>query len=267
MYILDLINMFKTMINNIAIFILGFVLLITNTVEVLSQNKNDNIKESFEIQIQAGTTIGGTSPMIVPAEIQKIKSYSPDFNGFGAVQFTKWVTDKYGLSLGLCLENKGMQAEANVKSYLTEIINKDGKVSGYWTGDVTTDTKITYLSLPVLAHYKLSERWGVNSGLFLSVKINSEFEGKVSNGYLREGTPVGKKISFEGEQYATYDFSKNIRTINYGVQIGGQWKATESLLIMSKFAFGLNNIFEKDFKTISFNMYTVYLSLGAAYVF
>nr|MBS9774227.1 outer membrane beta-barrel protein [Tenacibaculum sp.] len=154
-----------------------------------------------------------------------------------------------------------------VKSYATEIVNGDSKVSGYWTGDVTTDTKITYLSLPILAQYKLSKRWVINSGVFLSVKLNSKFQGKVSNGYLREGTPIGEKITFEGEQYATYDFSKNIHPINYGAQIGGQWKVTRTLRAMGKFACGLNNIFEKDFKTISFKMYPIYLSLGGAYVF
>ena len=30
---------------------------------------------------------------------------------------------------------------------------------------------------------------------------------------------------------------------------------------------GLNNIFKKDFETISFNMYPIYLNIGFGYVF
>ena len=50
---------------------------------------------------------------------------------------TKWIVKilKWGMTLGLRLETKGMEARARVKNYSMEIIGDGGeRLAGYWTG-------------------------------------------------------------------------------------------------------------------------------------
>ncbi len=201
----------------------------------------------------------------MPVEIREILKYSPDFNGMFEVQATKWFSDDWGLSTGLRFENKGMETSARVKSYKTQIVNQGNEIKGYWSGKVNTDSKISYLTVPLLINYQLHKRWRLQTGGFFSYNMTGKFLGKVYEGYLRENTPIGKKLEFKDEQYATYDFSDNLRKIAYGAQLSGQWLATNNLHVLMQFTWGINNIFEKDFKSVSFNMYPIYISLGASY--
>ena len=77
--------------------------------------------------------IGGTSPLPLPKEIRKIESYSPGLSITLEGNITKWLDaqKKWGLSLGLRLDNKSMTTEASVKNYGMEIFNETGgKVEG-----------------------------------------------------------------------------------------------------------------------------------------
>jgi len=49
--------------------------------------------------------------------------------------------------------------------------------------------------------------------------------------------------------------------------VGGSWKAYKHLTVHADLTWGLNDIFQKDFKTISFAMYPIYLNLGFGYEF
>ena len=93
--------------------------------------------------------------------------------------------------VGLRLENKGMKTDANVKNYGMKMTSTDGKViEGNWTGNVVTQVDNSYLTVPVLALYKLSRRWEVSVGAFLSYQMKGSFHGYVYEGYLREGNPT-----------------------------------------------------------------------------
>lgn len=226
-----------------------------------------NVSKNRDLKVLGGVLIGGISPLPIPSEIREIKGYSPEFNGMIGASFTHWWNTKYGLNLGLRLENKGMKTSAQVKGYQTEIVNGESKVAGFWTGQVDTRIKITYLSLPFSLNYKLAESWIIQCGIYFSYQLTGNFEGEVSHGYLREGTPTGQKIEFKNEQYASYNFADNLSRIAYGLQMGIEWKAIDKLHLFSQLTWGLNDIFKSDFKTISFAMYPIYLNIGAAYQF
>lgn len=51
------------------------------------------------------------------------------------------------------------------------------------------------------------------------------------------------------------------------MQLGGEWKAFKHLNVYADLSWGLNDIFKKDFKTITFAMYPIYLNLGFGYAF
>ncbi len=207
------------------------------------------------------------SPVPIPVEIREIKKYSPEFNAMMETQITKWLNNKFGVSTAIRLENKGMETSARVKAYKTQIVNDGNEIAGYWTGEVFTFTKISYLSVPILLNIQLFKRWRMQAGGYFSYNMTGKFDGKVSDGYLRENTPVGKKVEFRNEQYSSYDFSDDLRKLGYGIQLSGQWQAKNNLYAFMQFTYGISDIFYKNFETISFKMFPIYMAIGASYKF
>ena len=89
----------------------------------------------------------------------------------------------------------------------------------------------------------------------------------VYDGYLRELDPTGNKVVFEDGKSAPYDFSKDLRRFAWGLQLGGEWKAFKHLNVYADLTWGMNDIFKKDFNTITFAMYPIYLNMGFGYAF
>ena len=79
--------------------------------------------EGIEYEVNAGTNIGGATPLPIPAEIRHIDSFSPRLNLQIGAKVTKWfATDKkWGVALGVRFETKGMDTKATVKNYGMEI--------------------------------------------------------------------------------------------------------------------------------------------------
>ena len=84
---------------------------------------------------------------------------------------------------------------------------------------------------------------------------------------FRSPDATGSRVNFEGDNIATYDFSSSLRKFQWGLQLGGEWKAYKHLNVYADLTWGLNDIFKKDFTTISFAMYPIYLNIGFGYAF
>ena len=238
------------------------------------EERNKSLINSYlhgwEYGIKAGFNIGGTSPIPLPKEIRKIDSYAPGIAIAIEGNATKWFDKdkKWGLTLGLRLEKKNMTTEATVKNYGMKIINTNGgELAGLWTGGVKTKVKNSYLTIPILANYHISKRWILSAGPYFSYLLEGNFSGHVYEGHLRTPDQTGSKVEFTGESIATYDFSNDLRKFQWGLQLGGEWKAFKHLTVHADLTWGLNNIFQKDFDTITFNMYPIYLNLGFGYAF
>ena len=191
----------------------------------------------WEYSIKAGLSIGGTSPLPLPKEIRSIDSYAPNIAIAIEGNATKWFGNdkKWGMTAGIRLENKTMTTEATVKNYGMKIINTNGgELQGLWTGGVMTE---------------------------------GNFSGHVYEGHLRTPDETGQRVDFSGESIATYDFSDNLRKFQWGAQLGGEWKAFKHLNVYADLTWGLNDIFKKDFDTITFAMYPIYLNIGFGYAF
>ena len=250
------------------------VLLLVSTLSAQAQEeRNQGIIWSYlhgwEYGIKAGFSIGGTSPLPLPEEIRKIDSYAP---GGLAISIegnaTKWFDTKWGMTVGVRLENKNMTTEATVKNYGMKIINTNGgELQGLWTGGVKTKVKNSYLTIPVVANYKVSKRWKVSAGPYVSYLIERNFSGHVYEGHLRTPDQTGSRVDFTGESIATYDFSDNLRKFQWGLQLGGEWRAFKHLNVYADLTWVLNDIFKKDFDTIAFAMYPIYLNVGFGYAF
>lgn len=182
------------------------VLLLVSTLSAQAQEeRNQGIIWSYlhgwEYGIKAGFSIGGTSPLPLPEEIRKIDSYAP---GGLAISIegnaTKWFDTKWGMTVGVRLENKNMTTEATVKNYGMKIINTNGgELQGLWTGGVKTKVKNSYLTIPVVANYKVSKRWKVSAGPYVSYLIERNFSGHVYEGHLRTPDQTGSRVDFTGE--------------------------------------------------------------------
>lgn len=223
----------------------------------------------LEYQVRAGVNIGGTSPMPLPKEIRSIEGYSPTLCISLEGNVLKWIDKdkKYGVILGLRLENKGMKTRAEVKNYSMEIIDGNSSVKGNWTGGVKTNFSGSYLSIPLLAAFNVAPRVKLSVGPYFSFMTDGEFSGRVLDGYLRKGDPTGTKVEFKDGKEAVYDFSENLKTFQIGAQAGAEWRAFKHLNVYADLTWGLSNIFEKEFKTISFKMYPIYLNVGFGYAF
>lgn len=234
---------------------------------VMAQEKNKNV----DYQIKAHYGIGGSSPIAwgLPQEIRKIESYNPTLNIGAEMNATKWFSDeqKWGVRVGVHFENKGMKTKAKVKNYHTEISQDNEKIEGYFTGLVQTNLKNTLITLPVSAVYKVSPKWNLYAGLYMSGMVDKSFTGQVSDGYLHQDTPVGNRILFEGQDSAPYDYSDELRTFQWGAQIGAEWYLGNHFFLSPEINYGFNQIFKSDFKTISYSLHNIYLNVGFGYKF
>lgn len=224
----------------------------------------------LDYEFRAGVNIGGTSPLPLPEEIRSIDGYNPGLALSIEGNVTKWLDkrQKWGVALGLRLETKSMDTKATVKNYGMEILNDaGGRTAGLWTGGVKTKVKSSFLTVPVLAKYRVSNRWQVSAGPYFSYMMDGDFSGQVYEGHLRTPDATGSVVNFTGDNVATYDFSDDLRKFQWGVQAGGSWNAYKHLTVHADLQWGLNDIFKKDFNTITFSMYNIYLNIGFGYEF
>ncbi len=111
-----------------------------------------------------------------------------------------------------------------------------------------TQTEITY-----------DIRYTVNA-----YRIDGSFTGSAFDGYIRDGDPTGTKVGVES---ATYDFGYGLRRFNWGGQFGAEWQAYRHLSVYADLTCAANSIFKKDFHSVSFDMYNLYLTIGFGYRF
>lgn len=224
----------------------------------------------LQYEFKAGINIGGTSPIPLPQEIRSLDSYRPGLAITIEGNATKWLgaKEQWGITVGVRLDSKRMNTKATVKNYGMEIFNDaGGRTAGLWTGGVKTDVEMSCLTVPVLASWRISDRWRVSAGPYFSYLMSGDFTGNVYEGHLRTPDATGSIVTFAGENVATYDFSEHMRHFQWGLQIGGSWKAYKHLTVHADLTWGLNDIFEKDFTTVSFAMYPIYLNFGFGYIF
>lgn len=251
------------------------LIMLISSVSVLAQSdRNRGIIWSslrgLEYEVKAGISIGGAAPLPLPSEIRKINSYRPDLALSLGAEVSKWfgTQDQYAFIFGLTIESKSMRTDANVKNYGMRLLDKSGQeVVGRWTGNVVTKYRTSNLTLPILFGYKVSNRVSLKAGPYFSYVIERDFSGHVYDGYLREGDPTGPKVVYEGDSKAPYDFSDDLRRFQWGLRFGVDWRAFKHLNVFGDLNWGLNNIFKKDFETITFNMYPIYLNVGFGYAF
>lgn len=227
------------------------------------------VTDSIQLKARVGYSIGGTSPLPLPETIRSIDSYSltPSFMvGFDAMLP---LSPKWGVMAGLRFENKGMKATVITKAYYMEVTKGDQQMAGLFTGRVDQKVKQWMLTVPVQATLTLSRKVMLKGGPYVSFLLSKEFSGIASDGYLRKDTPTGAKIlmgKVEGE-WATYDFSENMRSVQFGVGVGVDWQVFKGWGISADLNWGLTGVFPSNFKTVEQTLYPIYGTIGVFYRF
>ncbi|MCY4781395.1 porin family protein [Sphingobacterium sp. UT-1RO-CII-1] len=215
---------------------------------------------SYKVAI--GSKIGGSAPLPIPKEIRKVKGYSPHYPFFIGAKATHAIDSKWGVSLGLTFEGKGMNTKADVKNYKTSFnANEDptANAKGYFTGRITTKVQNLYLSIPIQATYQVGERWSLQAGPYIAFALQKRFFGEATDGYLRNIEPTGEKLNIT---FAEYDFRESVRTIDVGMSLGTNYDFGQRYFALAQFDYGFNNIMKTGFESISFGLHNIFLNVG-----
>ena len=223
--------------------------------------------DSLQVKARVGYNIGGTSPIPLPRTIRSIDSYklTPSFLVGADAEYG--FDDNWGLMVGLRVENKAMRGIVTTKAYHMELVRGNSVMDGLFTGKV--DQKVTewMVTLPVEATLNVSRVVKLKLGPYVSYVFSRNFDGIASDGYLRQGTATGPKILIgdkEGE-WATYNFSDNMRRFQFGMDFGADFKIGCRWGLSADLNWGLTGIFKSDFKTVEQTLYPIYGTIGAFY--
>ena len=219
---------------------------------------------------RVGYTIGGTTPIPLPAEIRRMNGFKPKGGvTFGADAY-KMVSRRWGFSAGWHFFYEGFHTSANVKNYRMSLTMEGNTMGGYFTGCDVTNTDMWGVTIPILATLRLSPRWNLSFGPYVSFYFWQNFSGEVYDntdgiGYLRVDTPTGEKVNMSRNNPATYDFSENMRPWNAGLEVCFDLKVMKHLNAFGSLDWGLSNIMDPDFDAAAFTMYPIYATSGVAY--
>lgn len=227
-----------------------------------AKNGLGDLSDRLTYRFSVGTKIGGAAPIPIPRVIRSVEGYSPHYPFFIGGKANYAIDNKWGVSLGLTFEGKGMNAEADVKGYKTTFnANADPtkNVRGYYTGRISTNVQNLYLSVPIQATLRLNDNWSLQAGPYISFAVQKKFFGEATNGYLRNLEPTGNRIEID---VAKYDFKDDVRTIDVGMSVGANYDFGKRYFALAQFDYGFNSIMKTGFETISFGLHNVFLNVG-----
>lgn len=242
-----------------------FFCMLLSVATVQGAEREENSDWHFKGRV--GYSIGGTAPIGMPATIRKLNKFELKPNLSVGVDVQKNFWGKWGLQGGLRFENKSMSIDATVKSYYMDLVRGGQSLDGRFTGRVVTDARQWMFTVPVNATFQPSDRVLLYAGPYLSVLTSKSFEGNVYNGYLRKGNPTGEKVEM-GEEESTrgyYDFSDDMRPLQFGLNIGADWRVWHQFGLYANLSWGLTGVFKSDFKTVEQTLYPIYGTIGIVY--
>lgn len=216
----------------------------------------------FGYGYRMGFTIGGITPVPLPAEIREMQSFSPNGAFMQEIYGYKLFNQRFGIYLGERLAIEGMNAEAGVKNYQMSIEQGGDYISGYFTGIDKTEAKLISVKMPIEFMARVTPRLDFRVGPYIQINLHREFKGEVYDGYLREGDPTGQKIVFSDGSTASYDFSEDVKKTCFGAEVAADFKITKYFGVFGNLDYGFGSVFPSDFETVTFKMYPIFFSLG-----
>ena len=223
--------------------------------------------DSLQCGFRLGYNVGGTAPVGMPATIRSMNSYvlTPSFC-IGA-DVSRQFNRRWGLVVGVHLENKGMNIDATVKNYHIEIVRGGQRLEGMFTGNNKTKVEQWMFTLPVMLSYTVAQDLSLRFGPYASYVVSRDFSGYAYDGRLRVGNPTGPMVELGGDSKTrgSYDFSGSLRRMQYGVLMGADWRFGRRWGTFIDLSWGLTGIFHSSFDTIEQTLYPIYGTIGLTY--
>ena len=238
---------------------------------MVAQDKQDNVTanpgQRLQVKARMGYSIGATAPLGIPATIRSTESFKLTPNFMLGADGLYQLSEKFGLQAGLHYEIKDMYGEVTTKGYHMKVKMDDDELEGLYTGHVRQKVSQRMFTIPIQLTYDISRKVQLKAGPYLSLLLSKEFYGYASDGYLRKDSPTGAKVVMgdkEGE-WATYDFSDDMRSCQIGVTVGVDWTFYRQLGLSADLNWGLTGIHHSDFKTVEQTLYPIYGTIGLFY--
>ncbi|MBR6284042.1 MAG: PorT family protein [Muribaculaceae bacterium] len=218
------------------------------------------------VKVRAGYNIGGTMPVGMPASIRSLNSYTPQVAPAVGADVLMPFNERFAWQAGLRIERKAMHEDATVKNYHMELVRGGERLSGMFTGRVTTRASQWVASLPVQAVWHVN-KVNLKFGPYFAWCIDNVFDGWAHRGYLRVDDPTGAKIELgeEPDERGDYDFSEDLRRWQVGLNLGADWNLGGRFGLYADLNWGLSTAFKSNFHTIEQSMYPIYAQLGVTY--
>lgn len=234
---------------------------------VLHSSAQGCLMDSLSYSARVGFSVGGTSPVGLPATIRKLNRYrlTPSFQL--SLDAERRMTPFWGVLLGLRLENKGMDVDAQVKNYHMAMDRGGQHLEGQFTGNVRTKVNEWMFTIPLLATAHVGKTLRLKAGPYFSYVLSRHFDGYAHDGYLRVGSPTGPRINIgkDAGQRGDFDFSDSMRRTQWGVMAGADWWFSNRLGGYLDLNWGLTGVHHRSFKTIEQTLYPIFGTVGVAY--
>lgn len=236
---------------------------------LFGQAQAQKLLENNSYYIRLGYNVGGTAPVGMPATIRSLSRYTLQPNLLiGADVHKHFGGGKWGLMLGIHLEQKDMEVDARVKNYhMAMRIGNEAPVRGVFTGQVVSEAGLGMVTIPVLATYDITPQVRIKAGPYVSYAYQTEFSGYAYDGYIREKDPTGTKVmvGIGDAANGTYDFSDSMRNLFFGIDVGADWYFSRRWGASIDLSWGLNGIFKSNFDVIDDTLYPIYANIGVTY--
>lgn len=236
---------------------------------LFGQAQAQKLLENNSYYIRLGYNVGGTAPVGMPATIRSLSRYTLQPNLLiGADVHKHFGGGKWGLMLGIHLEQKDMEVDAKVKNYhMAMRIGNEAPVRGVFTGQVVSEAGLGMVTIPVLATYDITPKVRIKAGPYVSYAYQTEFSGYAYDGYIREKDPTGTKVmvGIGDAANGTYDFSDSMRNLFFGIDVGADWYFSRRWGVSIDLSWGLNGIFKSNFDVIDDTLYPIYANIGVTY--
>lgn len=224
-------------------------------------------KDRIQVKARVGYAIGGTAPLGMPASIRSVESFKMMPNFMVGIDGMYRFSERFGVQTALHYEIKDMESEVTTKGYHMKVKMDEDDLDGLYTGHVQQKVRQRMLTIPLQLTFELSRKVQLKAGPYLSLLLSKEFAGYAFDGYLRKDTPTGTKVVMGSEegQWATYDFSDDMRTCQMGVTVGVDWAFYRRWGLSADLSWGLTGIHHSDFKTVEQTLYPIYGTIGVFY--
>ena len=245
-----------------------YILLSLLALCLFGQAQAQKLLENNTYYVRLGYNIGGTAPVGMPATIRSLSRYTLQPNLLiGADVHKRYGDSKWGLMLGIHLEQKDMEIDARVKNYHMAMVQGTQRIEGMFTGQVVSEAGLGMVTIPVLATYDITPKVRIKAGPYVSYAYQTEFSGYAYDGYIREKDPTGTKVmvGIGDAANGTYDFSDSMRNLFFGIDVGADWYFSRRWGASIDLSWGLNGIFKRNFDVIDDTLYPIYANIGVTY--